>query len=223
METGEATYKILVVDDEKTDRNWMVQLLESKGYQTTAAAGGQVALDLVAVELPDLVLLDLRMPDLDGFQVIERLKADPRTAAIPIIMVTGVTDRESRVRALECGAEEFIAKPVDRDELWARVRNLLKLKHYGDVLADHAKASDRLVKNATIKLREAYRDITFTLTRAAEYRDEDTGAHVRRVANYTGASWTRSSTPRPCTTSGRSASRTRSCSRADPWTTRSGS
>ena len=185
MEKIETTPKILVVDDEKTDREWIVHLLEAKGCKATAVEDGQAALDAVAADPPDLVMLDLRMPGLDGFDVTQRLKADPRAKAIPIIVVTGADDRESRIHSLECGAEDFLLKPVDRDELWARVRNLLKLKQYGDLLADSAKASDRLVKNATIKLREAYRDITFTLTRAAEYRDEDTGAHVRRVANYT--------------------------------------
>jgi len=185
MEKLETPQKILVVDDEKSDRDWLVHLLEAKSYKVSAVSDGQSALEVVAIDPPDLVMLDVRMPGLDGFEVTHRLKSDPATSAIPIIMVTGVDDRESRIHSLELGAEEFLLKPVDREELWARVRNLLKLKKYGDLLAEHAKTSDRMVRNATIKLREAYRDITFTLTRAAEYRDEDTGAHVRRVANYT--------------------------------------
>ena len=185
MEKPEAKPRVLVVDDEKSEREWIAHLLKSKGYRVTEAADGQAAVDLATQDPPDLVTLDLRMPGLDGYEVTIRLKNDPRTRPIPIIMVTGVSDRDARVSALESGAEEFLLKPVDRDELWARVRNLLKLKQYGDMLAEHAKTSDRAVQNATIKLREAYRDITFTLTRAAEYRDEDTGSHVRRVAHYT--------------------------------------
>jgi putative two-component system response regulator len=177
--------RILIVDDEKENRDWIVRVLERKGCQTTTAVNGQSALDAVSADPPDLVLLDIRMPGLDGFEVTERLKSDPRTSAIPIIMITAADDRDSRVRGLECGAEDFLVKPVDPDELWVRIRNLLKLKQYGDLLADHAKAAQRRVQAATIQLREAYRDITFTLTRAAEYRDEDTGAHVRRVAHYT--------------------------------------
>jgi putative two-component system response regulator len=178
------TPQILVVDDEKTNRDWVVRLLENKGYRMTTASNGKAALDAVAADPPDLVLLDLRMPGLDGFEVAKRLKAEARTRAIPIIMITGADDRESRLRALQCGAEEFLSKPVDLDELLVRVRNLLKLKQYGDLLAEHAKVSDRKVHDATIKLREAYREITFTLTSAAEYRDESTGSHVRRVAHY---------------------------------------
>ena len=178
------TPRILVVDDERTNRDWIVRLLEAKGYKMIAAAGGRAALDAVASEPPDLVLLDLRMPGIDGFEVAQRLKADPRTRAIPIVMITGADDRESRLRALSCGAEEFLSKPVDPDELLVRVGNLLKLKQYGDLLAEHAKVSDRKVHDATIRLREAYREITFTLTSAAEYRDESTGSHVRRVAHY---------------------------------------
>jgi putative two-component system response regulator len=173
-----------VVDDEKTNRDWIVRLLEAKGYKMVTASNGQAALDAVAADPPDVVLLDVRMPGLDGFEVAKRLKADTRTKAIPIVMITGADDRESRLRALGSGAEEFLAKPVDPDELWVRVRNLLKLKQYGDLLAEHAKVSDRKVQDATIKLREAYREITFTLTSAAEYRDESTGSHVRRVAHY---------------------------------------
>ncbi|MCK9461233.1 MAG: response regulator [Proteobacteria bacterium] len=185
MEKKEVRSRILVVDDEKKERELFVRLLEGKGYQTTAVPDGGSALEAVSAAPPDLILLDLRMPGIDGFEVTTRLKSAAATKSIPIIMVTGADDRESRIRAPECGVEEFLLKPIDRDELLPRVRNLLKLKQYGDLLAEHAKTSDRLVKNATIRLREAYRDITFTLTRAAEYRDEDTGAHVRRVANYT--------------------------------------
>jgi putative two-component system response regulator len=176
--------RILVIDDEKTNRDWIVRLLEAKGYKMLTAATGKAGLDAVANDAPDLVLLDIRMPGLDGFEVAKRLKADTRTKGIPIIMITGADDRDSRLRSLQCGAEEFLQKPVDPDELWVRVRNLLKLKQYGDLLAEHAKAQDRKVHDATIKLREAYREITFTLTSAAEYRDESTGSHVRRVAHY---------------------------------------
>jgi putative two-component system response regulator len=185
VDKHEVKSTVLVVDDEKEARDWLVHLLEVKGYTTVAVPDGESAIEVVSASPPDLILLDLRMPGLDGLAVATRLKSDPSTKAIPIIMVTGVDDRDSRISALERGVEEFLLKPVDRDELLPRVRNLLRLKQYGDMLAEHARASDRLVKNATIKLREAYRDITFTLTRAAEYRDEDTGAHVRRVANYT--------------------------------------
>jgi putative two-component system response regulator len=178
------TPRILVVDDEKTNRDWIVRLLEGKGCRMAVASNGTAALESVAADPPDLLLLDLRMPGLDGFEVAKRLKADTRTKAIPIVMITGMDDRDSRLRALGCGAEEFLLKPVDPDELWVRVRNLLKLKQYGDLLAEHAKVSDRKVHDATIKLREAYREITFTLTSAAEYRDESTGSHVRRVAHY---------------------------------------
>jgi putative two-component system response regulator len=178
------TPRILIVDDEKTNRDWIARLLEGKGHRVLTAANGKAALEAVAVEPPDLVLLDLRMPGIDGFEVAKKLKVDARTKGIPIIMITGMDDRDSRLRALNSGAEEFLLKPVDPDELWVRVRNLLKLKRYGDLLAEHAKVQDRKVHDATIKLREAYREITFTLTSAAEYRDESTGSHVRRVAHY---------------------------------------
>jgi len=110
------TPRILVVDDEKSDRDWLVQLLEAKGYTAIAVADGQSALDAALTVPPDLVMLDLKMPGLDGFEVTKRIKADPRTEAIPIVVVTGLDDRESRIRALECGAEDCLFKPVDRVE-----------------------------------------------------------------------------------------------------------
>jgi putative two-component system response regulator len=175
---------IFVVDDEEVQRNAFVRTLKEIGYQVFAYRSGQEALASALATPPDVILLDLGMPGLDGFEVARRLKSDPRTRYVPIVVITGLEDRESRIRALHCGAEEFLTKPVDREDLQIRVQNILKLKRCNDLLADHAKIADHLVHRATIQLREAYRDITYTLTRAAEYRDEDTGAHVRRVAHY---------------------------------------
>src|SRR5439155_15767934 len=133
---------------------------------------------------PDLILLDAMMPGMDGFVVAGKLKSDPKTRTIPIIMVTALVDRSSRLAALKMGAEEFLTKPIDRAELWIRVRNLLRLKEHGDFLANHARALEAKVCERTGQLTASYRQTIATLNRAASYRDEETGAHVRRISHY---------------------------------------
>ncbi len=128
---------ILIVDDEAQNRRLLAILLRPEGYQTESAASGEEALSAVAHSAPDLILLDIMMPGIDGYQVASILKANPATANIPIIMVTADAERSARLAGLEAGAEEFLTKPVDRIELWLRVRNLLRLKAFGD-LQEHS-------------------------------------------------------------------------------------
>lgn len=125
------------------------------------------------------------MPEMDGFEVAARLKQTERSKSIPIIMVTALDDRWSRLRALEIGAEDFLTKPVDRTELTVRARNLLKLKEYSDFLAKHNEILADRVRSHTGQLAPNYRETIFTMTRAAEYKDEQTGVHVRRISFYT--------------------------------------
>lgn len=128
---------ILIVDDESQNRRLLQALLGHEGYVTRTAGNGEEALAAIADDPPDLILLDVMMPGLDGRQVARAVKADPATSKIPIIMVTAQTDREARLAALDAGAEDFLSKPVDRAELWLRVRNLLRLKRLSDLLEKH--------------------------------------------------------------------------------------
>ena len=121
---------ILIVDDEAQARRLLAVLLRPEGYRTESAASGEEALDAIARSAPDLILLDIMMPGLDGYEVAGMLKANPATAHIPIIMVTAHGEREARLAGLSAGAEEFVTKPIDRAELWLRVRNLLRLKTF---------------------------------------------------------------------------------------------
>src|ERR1035437_4024556 len=128
---------ILIVDDESQNRRLLEVLLTPEGYTLRTAAGGKQALASIAQDPPDLILLDFLMPGVDGRQVASAVKADPATSNIPIIMLTALDHREARLRALDAGVEEFLTKPVDRAELWLRVRNLLRLKELSDLLEHH--------------------------------------------------------------------------------------
>jgi DNA-binding response OmpR family regulator len=119
---------ILIVDDEPRLAFMLSEMLEDAGYEAHAIDNGRDALETVHRDPPDLMLLDVQMPGIDGFEVAARMKADPATAAIPIIMLSAMAGRGARVIGLESGAEEYLAKPFDRVELLARVRNLLRLR-----------------------------------------------------------------------------------------------
>ena len=151
-----AAASILIVDDESQNCRLLEALLVPEGYDTRTAASGEDALVSIAEDPPDLILLDVMMPGLDGRQVAKALKTDPATANIPIIMVTAQTDREARLAGLEAGAEDFLTKPVDRAELWLRVRNLLRLKELGDLLEHHRGTLEAEVAARTAELQEAF-------------------------------------------------------------------
>jgi putative two-component system response regulator len=176
--------RILVVDDVESNIKVLETQLHAEGYATIAARNGSEALALARSENPDLILLDVMMPDMDGYETVARLKADPRTQPVPVIMVTALDDRDSKLRALEAGAEEFLSKPIDRADLRVRVRNLLRLKEYGDLLTNHNRILEEQVKQRTAQLEEAYCDTVLTLVRAAEHKDEETGLHVRRISHF---------------------------------------
>jgi len=176
--------RVLIVDDEDSNIRLLNTLLHAEGYATLTARSGRDALAVADAERPDLILLDIMMPDMDGFETVAHLKANPHTQPVPVIMVTSLDDRDSRLRALEAGAEEFLTKPFDRACLRVRVRNLLRLKEYGDFLANHNRILEQEVRKRTAELNAAYRDTVFTLVRAAEYRDEETGQHVRRISHF---------------------------------------
>jgi diguanylate cyclase (GGDEF)-like protein len=121
---------ILIVDDESVSRYTVEVLLESEGYVLVFAENGLEAIEQAVKIIPDLMLLDVMMPDMDGFQVCQKLRANPRLAELPIVMVTALDDRESRLRGIEVGADDFMTKPFDRAELRARIRTITRLNRY---------------------------------------------------------------------------------------------
>ena len=136
MSTGpgfsDHTPRILIVDDERHNRHLLQVMLTPEGFTLETVASGEEAIAAMARQPPDLVLLDIMMPGMDGYQVAGAIKSNPATKNIPVIMITALDDRNARMLGLVAGAEDFLSKPVDRAELCVRVRNLLRLKAYGD-------------------------------------------------------------------------------------------
>ncbi len=130
--TPAADARILIVDDEPFNVDLLDQELSYLGYRTQAAYNGQEALDAVAAAAPDLILLDVMMPVMDGFQVCRALKADPETALIPIVIMTALDGFEDRIKGIEAGADDFLTKPVNERELLARIRTCLRAKQAVD-------------------------------------------------------------------------------------------
>jgi len=138
---------VLVIDDDARGRRLLVAMVEAAGHLALEAGDGAQALEMARQNPPDAILLDILMPGADGYAVARALKEDPLTRPIPIMMVTALSDRESRLRGLEAGAEEFVSKPVDRLELGARLRNLVKLKRYGDELLRRTEETNVLLSH----------------------------------------------------------------------------
>jgi adenylate cyclase len=129
--------RILVVDDLPRNVRLLAAVLAAAGYEVLSAASGAEAIEIVGRDAPDLLLLDIRMPGMDGYEVCRRLRADPKAQFLPIVMVTSAEDEE-RVAALEAGADDFVAKPFNQGELLARVRSLIRIKQYHDTMLAQA-------------------------------------------------------------------------------------
>jgi DNA-binding response OmpR family regulator len=145
--------RILIVDDDRANRELLKVFLRPEGYVLMTASNGVAALAAITKQQPDLVLLDVMLSGLDGYQVAARIKANPATTNIPIVMVTALDDCNARMLGLNAGAEDFLSKPVDRAELCVRVRNLLRLKAYSDYHDRHSQLLERDVAMGTADLR----------------------------------------------------------------------
>ncbi len=134
MKENKPTARILVVDDSPESINLLVYFLKPAGYEVLTAEDGPEAIEIVEKTPPDIILLDIMLPTIDGYTVCERLKKNPRTQHIPIIMITALKELKDKIRALEAGADDFITKPFENVELLARVKSLLRIKRYHDEL-----------------------------------------------------------------------------------------
>jgi PAS domain S-box-containing protein len=146
--------RVLIVDDDRLNRQLLEGMLSPEGFLLQAAASGEEALAIVAQHPPDLILLDIMMPGMDGYQVASKIKGNLATKNIPIIIITALADRNARMRGLSAGAEDFLTKPVDRSELCVRARNLLRLKAYGDYYDKYSQTLEGEAGSRTADLEE---------------------------------------------------------------------
>jgi putative two-component system response regulator len=155
--------KILIVDDESASRAALEMLLRREGYEVHDASDGSSALAECSSFRPDLVLLDVLMPGINGFEVCRRIKATPETRLTPVVLITGLSDTEDRIQGINAGADDFLSKPIDVNELLARTRSLIKLKQYTDDL-------------------ENAESVLFSLALSIEARDPYTRGHCERLS-----------------------------------------
>lgn len=176
--------KILVVDDEERNRRLMSAILKNYGYVYETAINGVEALEKTETFQPDLIFLDIMMPEMDGYEVCKRLKENPATQHIPVVIITALMEREAMLKGLEAGANDFLLKPVDPAEVAIRAKNLLRIKEFEDFLKRHNELLDAEVKRKTAQLKNSYIDTIHRLTKVAEYKDEDTASHIKRSGHY---------------------------------------
>ena len=166
---------VLVVDDEEQNRTLLRDPLEARGYEVAEAENGMVALEKIAARPPDVILLDVMMPQMDGFEVCRRLKTDSKTAHIPILMVTALSERKERLMGIAVGANDFLNKPVDIQDVILRVGNAVYAKRLYDQLQDEREKSEQLLlnilpqpiaermKRGEINIADSYPDVTVLL------------------------------------------------------------
>ncbi|MCG8353095.1 MAG: response regulator [Chloroflexales bacterium] len=159
------TARVLIVDDNPEVSASLASLIDEYGYQGEVAHNGRSALRRIAQNPPDLILLDLQLPDVDGLYICDDVKNNKLTRLIPIIIVTACGDRDAQLRSIEAGAEGYLQKPIDTQELKMRLRTLLRVKRLNEML-------------------EPAENVIFTLARAVEAKDPYTESHLQRLAHY---------------------------------------
>ena len=175
---------ILIVDDDARERKLLETLLHAEDYSTLSVASGEDALSAIAQWAPDLILLDIMMPGLDGYEVLRRLQQDAATATIPVIFLTAMTAAEDEKIGLDLGAVDYISKPINPAIVLARVHTQLQLKFARDLLQNQNVFLEHEVEKRTREVM-AIQDVTIrAITSLAETRDNETGNHIRRTQFY---------------------------------------
>ena len=176
---------VLIIDDTEINLILFGALIKKLDSCESHCFGNPLdGLAWAATHTPDLVIVDYMMPSIDGLEFIQRFRVLPGCADVPILMITANDQKQVRYRALDSGANDFLAKPVDKVEFLARAKNMLHLSNARRKLADHAAWLADEVRKATEVILQRERDTVFRLCKAAEYRDPETGAHILRMAHY---------------------------------------
>jgi putative two-component system response regulator len=180
----ESTADILVVDDTPANLRLMSEMLARRGFRSRCVADGRLALEAVAATPPDLILLDINMPGMDGYEVCRRLKADDRFKEIPVVFLSALAETEDKLRAFAVGGVDYIGKPFQIEEVNARITTHLKLRQLQRQLEEHNRQLAEIVRAQVKKISESHVATIVALAKLAESRDEDTGAHLFRVRGY---------------------------------------
>ncbi|TCK05636.1 response regulator [Marinobacterium mangrovicola] len=184
MQTDDNRYTLLIVDDEPINISVLSDILKDK-YRILAARNGEQALTRARGDItPDLILLDIMMPEMDGYEVCRRLKQDPQTAEIPVIFVTAMTQELDESAAFDVGAVDYITKPVRPAIVQARVRAQLELQWHRRRLSDDNRRLDEMVRERTAELYNTQQVTIHAMATLAETRDNETGNHIRRTQYY---------------------------------------
>ncbi|OFW47160.1 MAG: hypothetical protein A3J29_02145 [Acidobacteria bacterium RIFCSPLOWO2_12_FULL_67_14b] len=165
MKPDSTLRRVLVVDDHAPSSEVLVRLLSAEGFAVDVAADGETALGSIALHSPDVVVLDIGLPDIDGIELCRKIKRAADTQLVPVVLVTGLSDREHRLAGIEAGADDFIAKPFDAEQLKARIRSLMRVKRITDGM-------------------ETAEAVLISLALTVEARDSYTEGHCERLATY---------------------------------------
>jgi PAS domain S-box-containing protein len=150
---------ILVVDDQTQNNDLLEAYLVPEGYEIIKATSGEEALAKLAGNQIDLILLDVMMPGMDGFEVTRRIRQDPQTKLVPIILVTALKETEDRIQGIKAGCDDYISKPFDKMELLARIQSLLKIKAYNDLMSTYRKELESEIVSMTAELKQSNKEL----------------------------------------------------------------
>lgn len=186
--------RILIVDDHPPNLALLDIQLAPQGYEVIQAETGEDALEILSNSQVDLILCDVVMPGIDGYEVTRRVRQSEPNKLLPIILLTSLQEKEDRIKGIEAGCDDFLIKPFDKIELLARVKSLLKVKAYNDLKKDYQKELEFEIAKRTAELNHAYElvksaslDTIYRLSIASGYRDEETGGHIKRMSWYSSA------------------------------------
>ena len=178
MEGSEKSPLVLIVDDTRTNLAVLKGILSSQGYEVRVYERGEDALEAATQNPPDLILLDIMMPDMDGFEVCRRLKADWLLQKIPVIFISALDDSENKVRAFTEGGTDYVTKPFQRQEVLARVRTHITMSRMAEELQERNYRLEDLVNSKIRELEDAQMAMLTAISNLAELRDEETGQHI---------------------------------------------
>jgi putative two-component system response regulator len=184
MLNNRQSYNLLLVDDTPENLRFLATSLTNEGYRVRAAPSGELALAMIQDEAPSLILLDIDMPGINGFQVCDNLKANFELKKIPVIFLSALFDNQAKVAAFQHGGVDYVTKPFYIDELLSRISTHLELNDLRDELAQHNLALTKMVSDQFQEIYRAQLSSIYALIKLSESRDDDTGKHIDRVGSY---------------------------------------